>query len=97
MHIDEREIELLAKLSKLAFDEQKLRDFAGEFEEIINFADTINTSVSGDTQTIREIGGQEIPLDRLREDEVLESLPREKILSNVESENGYFHVKRVVK
>ena len=97
MHITEQEIEWLARLAKLGFDERQRREFIGEFEEIVNFADTINSQISGDTRTISDVGGDEIPSELLREDEVLESLPCEKILSNVESENGYFPVKRVVK
>ena len=97
MAIAKEQIKALAKLAKLEFDEQKCAEFAGEFEEIIKFADTINCTVEGDTQTIREVGGRSIAMENLREDEVFESLPNEKITSNVTAEGGYFSVKRVVK
>lgn len=97
MAITEKEIKTLAKLSKLDFDEEKCKSFMGEFEEIIAFANTINTSVEGDTSSISEIGGREIELENLRADEVRESLPNEKITSNVEAQGGFFPVKRVVK
>jgi aspartyl-tRNA(Asn)/glutamyl-tRNA(Gln) amidotransferase subunit C len=95
--ITEKEIKTLSKLSKLDFDDEKCKSFMGEFEEIIAFADTINTSIEGDTNTINEVGGREVALKDLREDEVEPSLENEKILSNVEGEGGYFPVKRVVK
>ena len=97
MAVTEKEIKTLARLAKFDFDGERCREFAGEFDEIIAFADTINTSVAGDTQSIREVGGSEIALENLREDIVTESLPNEKITSNVEAEGGYFPVKRVVK
>lgn len=91
------EIKTLARLAKLRFDDARCNEFVGEFEEIIAFADTINGAVEGDTSSISEVGGREISLDRLRGDETEESLPAEKILSNVQSDNGYFTVRRVVK
>ena len=97
MAISEKEIKTLAKLCKLEFDDERCKEFAGEFEEIIAFADTINSSVAGDTSAIREVGGREIALSELRRDEVAESLPVEKVTSNVEAEGGYFPVRRVVK
>ena len=97
MAVTKKEILTLAKLSKLEFDDERCAQFAGEFEEIIAFADTINSSVAGDTSKIREVGGREIALEDLRRDEVKESLPVEKVTSNVEAEGGYFPVRRVVK
>lgn len=97
MAVTEKEIKALARLAKLDFDGERCREFASEFDKIIAFADTINNSVAGDTESIREVGGREIALENLREDIVCESLPNEKITSNVEAENGYFQVKRVVK
>lgn len=91
------EIKTLAKLCKLEFDDERCEEFRGEFEEIIGFANTINSSVAGDTSDIREVGGREVALADLRKDEVEESLSAEKITSNVEAEGGYFPVRRVVK
>jgi aspartyl-tRNA(Asn)/glutamyl-tRNA(Gln) amidotransferase subunit C len=97
MAISVAEIKTLAKLCKLDFDDEKCREFAPEFEEIIEFANRINEQVEGDTDSIREVNSRTIDWEDLRSDEVTESLPNEKILSNVQGENGYFSVKRVVK
>ena len=91
------EIKTLARLAKLEFDDERCKAFSEEFEEIVEFADTINSSVAGDTSDIREVGGREIALSDLRTDEVKDSLPAEKVTSNVEAEGGYFPVRRVVK
>ena len=97
MAVTEKQIKTLAKLAKLDFDDEKCKTFLGEFDEIIEFANTINSAVVGDTESLKEVGGREIALENLREDIVQESLPNEKIVSNVEAEGGFFPVKRVVK
>lgn len=95
--VTQKEIATLARLSRLEFSDEEIEKFAPEFEEIIDFANRINEQVSGDTGTIREVVTRTVKWEDLREDEVKESLPNEKITSNVQAENGYFPVKRVVK
>lgn len=97
MSITEKEIKTLARLSRLEFSDEEIEKFASEFEEIIDFANKINEQVAGDTGTIREVVARTVKWEDLREDEVKESLPNEKITSNVQAENGYFPVRRVVK
>lgn len=97
MSISRKEIKTLARLSRLEFSEEEEEKFIPDFEEIIAFADRINESVEGDTSSIREVTARTIAWEDLREDEVTESLPNEKITSNVEAQDGYFPVRRVVK
>lgn len=97
MSISQKEIKTLARLSRLEFSEEEEEKFIPDFEEIIAFADRINLSVTGDTSSIREVAARTIAWEDLREDEVEESLPNEKITSNVEAQDGYFPVRRVVK
>lgn len=97
MTVTREEIKTLARLAKLDFDDERCAAFEGEFEEIIEFANAINCEIAGDNASISEVGGREIALDDLREDEVGESLPNEKIVSNVEAQDGYFPVRRVVR
>ena len=97
MSVTKKEIETLARLSRLEFSDREIEKFAPEFEEIIDFANRINEQVAGDTGSIREVVTRTVKWEDLREDEVVESLPNEKITSNVQAENGYFPVRRVVK
>ncbi|MDE7084074.1 MAG: Asp-tRNA(Asn)/Glu-tRNA(Gln) amidotransferase subunit GatC [Clostridia bacterium] len=97
MSVTQKEIKTLARLSRLEFSDGEIEKFAPEFEEIIEFANKINEQVAGDTGTIREVVTRTVKWEDLREDEVEESLPNEKITSNVQAENGYFPVRRVVK
>lgn len=97
MAVSLKEIKTLARLSRLEFDDEKCAEFSPDFEEIIQFANRINQQVEGDTESIKEVTSRTIAWEDLREDVVTESLPNEKILSNVDSDNGFFPVKRVVK
>jgi aspartyl-tRNA(Asn)/glutamyl-tRNA(Gln) amidotransferase subunit C len=97
MAVTNQEIKMLARLCRLDFDDEKCAQFAPQFEEIIAFANRINEQVEGDTDSIREVTSRTVKWEDLREDVVKESLPNEKILSNVEGEGGFFPVKRVVK
>lgn len=94
MAVTKTEIEKLARLSRLRFSEEEFEKFAGEFDDIIAFADTINQSVEGGTDEIRSVGSQLISVEELREDVVIQSLPNEKIVSNVEDKDGFFSVRR---
>ena len=97
MSVTQKEIKTLARLARLEFSDEEIEKFAPEFEEIIEFANRINEQVEGDTGTIREVVSRTVKWEDLREDEVKESLPNEKITSNVQAEGGYFPVRRVVK
>lgn len=94
MNVNKTEIQKLAKLAKLHLSDEELEKFTGEFDAILAFADTINQSVEGGTDEIRGVGSRLVSFEQLREDEVIPSLPNEKILSNREGENGFFSVKR---
>lgn len=89
--ITKKEIEGLAKLSYLRLTEEEKERLAVEMTDIIAFADEINKSV---TQINLTSGGGEINYVDLREDEVSPSLPVEEILSDADSENGFFAVRR---
>lgn len=97
MAITQEEIKSLACLAKLSFTDEELQGFSSGFEEIIAFANEINSQVEGDASSIREVAERSAALNDLRPDEVKESLPEEKVTANALSENGYFSVKRVVK
>ncbi|MGN0824736.1 MAG: Asp-tRNA(Asn)/Glu-tRNA(Gln) amidotransferase subunit GatC [Candidatus Coproplasma sp.] len=97
MSISQKEIKTLARLSRLEFSDEEQEKFIPDFEEIIAFADRINGEVVGDTSSIKEVTACTIAWEDLREDEVTDSLPNEKITSNVQPQDGYFPVRRVVK
>ncbi len=92
--ITKKEIETLAKLSKLKLTEEEKELLVKEMSDIVAFADTINANLSA---TEEECGGESevvVNFEELREDEEEPSYEREEILQNAESEGGYFLVRR---
>lgn len=91
--ISREEILKLANLARLDFSDEELDRIIKDMDDIIAFADTINNSVEGDADKIRNVSANAIPAEQCREDIVKESLPNEKILSNVNASKGCFCVK----
>lgn len=91
--ITKDEVLKLANLARLDFSDEELDKIIKDMDDIIAFADTINNSVEGDAEKIRNISSTATPAEEFREDEVLPSLPNEKILSNVNGSKGMFCVK----
>ena len=91
--ITKEEVLKLANLARLDFSDAELDKIIGDMDEIIAFADTINNSVEGDAEKIRNVSTSATPAEDFREDAVKESLPNEKILSNVNASKGMFCVK----
>lgn len=96
MALSKEEFEKLAILSRLRFTDEEAEKFRNEMDDIIAFADTINNAVSGGTDDIKNTSVDAVPYEELRADEVKESLPNEKVLSNVDGHKGFFNVKRCV-
>lgn len=97
MGISKQEIEKLCSLAKLRFSEGDLEKISEETEEIIKFADTINNTVCGNTEEIKSTADNVVSYETLRDDIVEASLENEKILLNVDGENGFFAVMQCVK
>ncbi len=92
--INTDEIKMLARLARLEFSGGEISAFTERFGEMIDFCNGINAMAQ---ETEENALGDTVGYDGLRNDEVAESLPAEKILSPAVSENGCFVVRRVVK
>ena len=91
--ITKEEVIKLANLARLDFSDDELDRIIKDMGDIIAFADTINNSVEGDADKIRNIASCATPAEEFRKDEVKPSLPNEKILSNVNASKGCFCAK----
>ncbi len=91
--LEKDEVLKLARLARLDFSDEELEKIIKDMDDIIAFADTINNSVDGDADKIRNVTKSVTPAEDFREDIVKESLPNEKILSNVNGAKGMFCVK----
>lgn len=84
----------VAKLARLALDEQQLKKFAGQLESILEYVAKIGeVDISG-----IEPMAHAIPLANvLREDIVEPSLPLDKVLQNApETDGPFFKVPKVI-
>ena len=88
--VKKEEVITLSKLAKLKFTDEEIENFTKEMDEIIDFANRINAMSSTGEEVIDKV----VPLEQLRDDIVVESLPQEVVTSNVESIDGFFPVKR---
>ena len=88
--VTKQEIEQLAILAKLSFSEEEIEKLIVDMDEIINFANQVNSFPYEQEETL----DNRVKLSQLREDEVKESYPSEVVTSNVAGENGFFPVKR---
>ncbi|MCD7797721.1 MAG: Asp-tRNA(Asn)/Glu-tRNA(Gln) amidotransferase subunit GatC [Clostridiales bacterium] len=91
--ISKEEVLKLAGLARLEFTDEELDKIIKDMDEIIAFADTINNSVEGDADKIRNISKTALEAEKFRDDTVKESLPNEKILSNINASKGMFCIK----
>ena len=92
--VTKEEIMKIAILSKLSVGDDEIDRLTEDMSEIISFADTINNvaDVESDFDNINDLSNV------LREDEVVPSLDREKILRNAkDSDEGCFMVKNIMK
>lgn len=76
--ISKEEVIKLAKLARLDFSDDELDKIIKDMDDIIAFADTINNSVEGDADKIRNISTSATPAEEFRKDEVKPSLPKRK-------------------
>ncbi len=92
--VDKEEIMKIAILSKLFVAEDEIGQLTEDMSKIISFADTINNAADEGTEfdNINHLSNV------LREDEVVPSYDREKILANAkDSDEGCFLVKNIMR
>ena len=91
--MDLNTVKYLADLSKLEYSDEKLEKTAGEMTSIMELMDTIkDIDISYDAH----LDNHNVFLDGLRRDEVIPSMPTEKVLSNAVNSKNCFVVPKVV-
>ncbi len=95
MKIDQTLIEKLAKLSQLDFSQEAKSKMEQDLNKILAFVDELNTLNTDDIEPLVYINEE---VNKLRQDEVAEHLPKEKALKNAkEKDSDYFKVPKVLK
>lgn len=93
--ITREEMENIANLSKLYLSEDDFEKMSKEMDGIINFVNQINTLNDQYNLENNSNSNADINKNVLREDEVVDSFPRNEILKNVDGgKDGFFYVKK---
>jgi aspartyl-tRNA(Asn)/glutamyl-tRNA(Gln) amidotransferase subunit C len=94
MKISRQEVEHVANLARLRFEEAELERFTHQLNAILSYIDKLNElETSGVEPTYHVLDLVNV----FREDEVQASLPREMALANApERANGFFKVPRII-
>ncbi|MGX7013700.1 Asp-tRNA(Asn)/Glu-tRNA(Gln) amidotransferase subunit GatC [Vagococcus silagei] len=94
MAITKEEIQRVANLSKLAFNDQELEKFTGQMSEIIDMMATLDGVNTDDVAFTSNVASEH---SVLREDKVLKGESRDELLKNVpETENGFIKVPVII-
>ncbi|MCT4534548.1 Asp-tRNA(Asn)/Glu-tRNA(Gln) amidotransferase subunit GatC [Halodesulfovibrio sp.] len=89
MSITPERVAQIAKLARLELDDEKQRLFAGQFEDILKYMDTLNELDTAGTEPLYSPVEQPTPL---REDKVEKDFTREEIVSNAPETDGKFFI-----
>ncbi|MDA8229087.1 MAG: Asp-tRNA(Asn)/Glu-tRNA(Gln) amidotransferase subunit GatC [Desulfitobacterium hafniense] len=94
MRISKEQVEHVALLSRLELNEKEIETFTEQLNSILEYAEMLQKL---DTDDINPTS-HAVPISNvLREDEVHESLNRDKVLQNApDAEDGFFKVPRIV-
>ena len=93
--ITREEMENIANLSKLYLSEDDFEKMSKEMDGIINFVNQINTLNDQYNLENNSNSNADINKNVLREDEIVDSFPRNEILKNVDGgKDGFFYLKK---
>lgn len=94
MSITVKDVEYVAKLARLEFNEEEKQRFTKELNSILEYVEMLN-EINTDDAPI-SIGAYKV-VNALREDEVKPSFDREAFLNNApQSQDGYIKVPKVI-
>jgi aspartyl-tRNA(Asn)/glutamyl-tRNA(Gln) amidotransferase subunit C len=94
MKITPQEISHVANLARLKLSQEEVEAMALQLDDILSYVAKLNEL---DTEAVKPTTHAISIVNAFREDEVKESLPRDKALANGPRQNGeYFVVPRVI-
>lgn len=94
MKLTKEDVVYVAELARLEFNDDELQVFGGQLTSILDYAEKLNQLDTSNVKPTAHV----LPVNNvLREDLVVPSLDREKVLQNAPSqENGCFKVPKVI-
>lgn len=93
-NITKKDVEHVATLAKLKFNDEQLEKFTDQIEDIIDLVDTLNEVDTTNVEPTFNVNDQ---LNRMREDVAVRSNDKEALLANApETENGFIRVPAIL-
>ncbi|WP_444752330.1 Asp-tRNA(Asn)/Glu-tRNA(Gln) amidotransferase subunit GatC [Pediococcus pentosaceus] len=93
-NITKKDVEHVATLAKLKFNDEQLEKFTDQIEDIIDLVDTLNEVDITNVEPTFNVTDQ---LNRMREDVAVRSNDKEALLANApETENGFIRVPAIL-
>lgn len=94
MSVTRKDVEHIAELARLNFNEKELDDFTSQFNEILNYMDKLNEL---NTENVEPLSYPIEGYNVFREDKVEKSIPTEEALKNApDADEQFFRVPKVI-
>ncbi len=95
MSVTLKDVEHIAKLARLKFSAEELKEFTGDMNKILEYMEKLNEL---DTKKVEPLSHPVEQINVFREDEVKDSINREEALKNApKSDEEFFKVPKVIK
>lgn len=98
MSLSQEEVAKIATLARIELSKEEDQKLATELSAVVDFVETLNQApTDGNFPTSLEVKDRDGDLENvMRDDEIAESLPVQKVLQNApESRDNYIEVKKV--
>lgn len=94
MAVSKKEVEYVADLARLQFNEEELESLASDMNKILEYMEALNEVDTSDVEPLEHVIDLEC---RFREDDAKEPLEHEEALKNApDADSDYFRVPRVI-
>ncbi len=94
MSVTKKDVEYIAKLSKLEFAEEEIGDYTEQLNKVLEYVDKLNEL---DTENVEPLLHPVENVNVFREDKLKDSSPREEALKNApDATEEFFRVPKVI-
>lgn len=94
MKLENKEVEHVGQLVRIQINEAEKTKFSNEMSTILDYVDELESAPTQNVESISQISGLE---NIARTDEIVPSLPKEKVLQNApEKTDNYIKVKKIL-
>ncbi|MGK9475210.1 Asp-tRNA(Asn)/Glu-tRNA(Gln) amidotransferase subunit GatC [Melioribacter sp. OK-6-Me] len=94
MSVTKREVEYIARLARLRFNDEELESYTAELNEILNYMEKLNEL---NTETVEPLSHPIENVNVFREDKLVASIDRADALKNAPSrDEEFFKVPKVI-